>query len=124
MLKHSQFGIFKNVAPNSYQDHLSIQNIKVFSWALNVQIISLNNHNVGSSTTRDRSMVSMVLNCVGFYTKSSDTIKQFNTCENLYFLIHPVVLNNPRDTVKYWNLHFNCDASTTSGLHHLSRSFV
>ncbi len=35
--------IWKNAAPNSYQDHLSIQNIQVFSWALDVPIISLNN---------------------------------------------------------------------------------
>ena len=35
--------IWKNAARNSHQDHLSIQNIQVFSWALDVPIISLNN---------------------------------------------------------------------------------
>ncbi len=35
--------IWKNAAPNSHQDHLSIQNIQVFSWALDAPIISLNN---------------------------------------------------------------------------------
>ncbi len=33
----------KNAAPNSHQDHFSNQNIQVFSWALDVPIISLNN---------------------------------------------------------------------------------
>ena len=36
----------------------------------------------------------------------------------MYILIHPVELNNPKNIVKYWNLHCNCDvASTTCGLH-------
>ena len=35
--------IWKSAAPNSHQDHLSNQNIQVFSWALDAPIISLNN---------------------------------------------------------------------------------
>ncbi len=34
---------WKNVTQNSHQNHLSIQNIQVFSWALDAPIISLNN---------------------------------------------------------------------------------
>ncbi len=58
-----------------------------------------------------------ILVIVGTYDGTSEVSTGAHVCMKVNSCIHPVVLNNPKNMVKYWNLHCNCNiASTISGL--------